>query len=446
VKGALETLLPMCSRMLSAEGPVEIEPEQLRAQGVALAREGYRVLALAAGELPVDRAGNFCQQDLAGLTFLGLVGMTDPLRPEALPAVEACEAAGVDVRMITGDDPETALAIARDLGLAQRREAVVTGRELQQAAEAGNREFDARCNAARVFARVEPHQKLEIVQSLQRGGQFVAVTGDGVNDAPALRAAQVGVAMGRSGTDVARETAEIILTDDNFASVVAGVEEGRIAYSNIRKVIFLLISTGAAEIVLFMLAVLAGLPLPLLAVQLLWLNLVTNGIQDVALAFEPGEGDELRRPPRPPNESIFNRIMVERVLVSALVMGVIAFLYFQHALAAGHSVEEARNSTLLLMVLFENMQAFNSRSETKSLFVHNPLRNKILLIGTVIAQLVHIGAMYTPGLSGVLGVAPVSLDHWLELLLLALSLVVVMELHKLFTRRRALRAKTYPAS
>ncbi|HSQ69685.1 MAG TPA: HAD-IC family P-type ATPase [Steroidobacteraceae bacterium] len=445
VKGALETLLPMCSRMLSADGPVAIEPEQLRAQGVALAREGYRVLALAAGELPEGRPENFCREDLAGLTFLGLVGMTDPLRPEALAAVEACEAAGVDVRMITGDDPETALAIARDLGLAQQREAVVTGRELQEATADGDREFDARCNPARVFARVEPHQKLEIVQSLQRGGQFVAVTGDGVNDAPALRAAQVGVAMGRSGTDVARETAEIILTDDNFASVVAGVEEGRIAYGNIRKVIFLLISTGAAEIVLFMLAVIAGLPLPLLAVQLLWLNLVTNGIQDVALAFEPGEGDELRRPPRPPNESIFNRIMIERVSISALVMGVIAFLYFQHALATGQGVEEARNSTLLLMVLFENMQAFNSRSETKSIFVHNPLRNKILLFGTVIAQLVHIGAMYTPGLSEVLGVAPVSLDHWLELLLLAFSLVAVMELQKLLTRRRTLREKTFPA-
>jgi magnesium-transporting ATPase (P-type) len=445
VKGALETLLPMCSRMLSADGPVAIEPEQLRAQGVALAREGYRVLALAAGELPDGSAENFCREHLVGLTFLGLVGMTDPLRPEALPAVEACEAAGVDVRMITGDDPETALAIARDLGLAQQREGVITGRQLQQAAESGEREFDARCNPARVFARVEPHQKLEIVQSLQRGGQFVAVTGDGVNDAPALRAAQVGVAMGGSGTDVARETAEIILTDDNFASVVAGIEEGRIAYGNIRKVIFLLISTGAAEIVLFMLAVLAGLPLPLLAVQLLWLNLVTNGIQDVALAFEPGEGDELRRPPRPPNESIFNRIMVERVVISALVMGVVAFGYFQHTLAMGESVEQARNSTLLLMVLFENMQAFNSRSETKSIFVHNPLRNKILLVGTVVAQLVHIGAMYTPGLSDVLGVAPVSLDHWLELLVLASGLVVVMELHKLFTRRRTLREQPCPA-
>jgi magnesium-transporting ATPase (P-type) len=228
-----------------------------------------------------------------------------------------------------------------------------------------------------VFARVEPQQKLDIVQSLQRQGHFVAVSGDGANDAPALRAAQVGIAMGKSGTDVARETAELIITDDDFNSMVAGVEEGRIAYANVRKVIFLLISTGAAELVLFTLALITGLPLPLLAVHLLWLNLVTNGIQDVALAFEPGEGDELKRPPRPPHESIFNRIMIERVVISALTIGIVAFLLYQWLLNQGYTMEEARNGTLLLMVLFENIHVFNSRSETRSAFRHNPLRNPI---------------------------------------------------------------------
>jgi magnesium-transporting ATPase (P-type) len=281
---------------------------------------------------------------------------------------------------------------------------------------------------------VGPHQKLDIVQSLQRNGHFVAVSGDGANDAPALRAAQVGVAMGKGGTDVARETADLIITDDNFESIVAGVEEGRVAYANVRKVIFLLISTGAAELVLFTLALLSGLPLPLMAVQLLWLNLVTNGIQDVALAFEPGEGDELSRPPRPPREAIFNRLMIERVVISALVIGTVAFLVFQWLVTRGFSLDEARNGTLLLMVLFENVHVFNCRSEVRSVFRHNPLGNPILLVGTAIAQLVHIGAMYTPWISDVLHIQPVTPQHWLELLGLALSVLIVMELHKAIRR------------
>ncbi|MBT8437852.1 MAG: cation transporting ATPase C-terminal domain-containing protein, partial [Gammaproteobacteria bacterium] len=230
--------------------------------------------------------------------------------------------------------------------------------------------------------------------------------------------------------DVARETADIIITDDNFDSIVDGVEEGRIAYSNVRKVIFLLISTGAAELVLFVLAMITALPLPLLAVQLLWLNLVTNGIQDIALAFEPGEGRELQQPPRPPKEAIFNRIMLERVVISAIVIGVVAFGLFKWLLDQGFTVDQARNSTLLLMVLFENVHVFNSRSETLSVFRHNPLRNKLLLGGTLIAQLVHIGAMYTPWLGDVLGASPVTFEQWLSLLGLALSVMVVMELHK----------------
>jgi magnesium-transporting ATPase (P-type) len=234
---------------------------------------------------------------------------------------------------------------------------------------------------------------------------------------------------------VARETAELIITDDNFSSIVAGIKEGRIAYANVRKVIFLLISTGAAELVLFILALLTGMPLPLLAVQLLWLNLVTNGIQHVALAAEPGEGNELNRPPRPPNERIFNRLMIERVIISALVMGSVAFVLFQLLLSQGYTIDEARNGTLLLMVLFENIQVFNSRSETTSAFLLSPLRNKFLLFATIAAQLVHIGAMYTPWIKDVLKIQPVSPGHWLELLVLALSVLIAMELHKLVWNR-----------
>lgn len=351
-----------------------------------------------------------------------------------------CRAAGIRVAMVTGDHPVTACAIGRELELLQDDSQVITGSQLKTAGSEA--QMDQMTRDALVFARVEPTQKLAIVQSLQRNGHYVAVSGDGANDAPALRSAQVGVAMGKNGTDVARETADIIITDDNFESIVDGIEEGRIAYANVRKVIFLLVSTGAAELVLFVMAMITGLPLPLMAVQLLWLNLVTNGIQDIALAFEPGEGGELGRPPRPPQEAILNRIMLERVIISALVIGAVAFGLFKHLLDQGFSVEQARNSTLLLMVLFENVHVFNCRSETLSVLRHNPLRNKLLLGGTLVAQLVHIGAMYTPWLGEVLGASPVTLQQWFTLFMLALSVMVVMELHKWIRGCFTLRARS----
>ncbi len=435
VKGAVERLLPMCTTMATPAGDVALDAEAIRERAHALASDGYRVLALASGPLALGPEEVFSEEHLHGLTLIALVGMIDPLRGEAKAAVGACHRAGIEVSMVTGDHPATAFAIARELDLADDMQQVVTGMQLREAEQTGPTAVDALTARARVFARVEPQQKLDIVRSLIRNGHFVAVTGDGANDAPALRAAHVGVAMGRSGTDVARETAELIVTDDNFASIVAGIEEGRIAYANVRKVIFLLISTGAAELVLFTLSLATGLPLPLVAVQLLWLNLVTNGIQDIALAFETAEGDELRRPPRPPREPVFNRLMIERVLISAAVMGCVAFATFAWLLQHGYGVEAARNVTLLLMVLFENVHVFNSRSETRSTFGHDPLRNPLLLFGTAAAQLVHIGAMYTPGLSTVLGLSPVSPLDWLSLLGLALTVLVVMEVHKWLRRR-----------
>ncbi|SDZ81054.1 cation-translocating P-type ATPase [Microbulbifer marinus] len=429
VKGALEKLLPMCARMATARGDTALDRERALATMHELAETGARVLAMAEGSWSDDQkfsAENFAAH-LSDLCLLGLVAMVDPMRPEAAAAVRACRQAGIRVCMLTGDHPRTALSIARELGLTDGDEGAVTGGELAQAEKAGAEAVDALTAKTRVYARVSPEQKLTIVQSLQRQGQFVAVTGDGVNDAPALLSAHVGVAMGQRGTEVAKESADLLLTDDNFASVVSGVEEGRIAYQNIRKVIFFLISTGAAEVVLFVLSTALGLPLPLTPVQLLWLNLVTNSVQSIGLALEPGEGDEMQRPPRPPKESLFNPLMLRRVITSGLVMGVLGFTCFYVLLQQGLAVEAARNSLLLLMVLFENVQVFNSRSETHSIFQQLFFSNPILLLGTLAAQGIHILAMYSPLMQEVLGVTPVSAAHWSTLLGVALLQLLAME-------------------
>lgn len=448
VKGALEKLLPMCSKMAGAEDDIPLDGENALAMMQQLAQRGARVLAIAEGRAKqCDHCSpEALKQQLHDLCLLGLVAMIDPLRPEATDAVAACKDAGIRVSMLTGDHPHTALSIARELGMVSDRDTAVSGPQLAQAEKEGPTAVDALTAGTAVYARVTPQQKLTIVQSLQRQGEFVAVTGDGVNDAPALRSAHVGVAMGERGTEVAKASADLLLTDDNFASVVAGVEEGRIAYRNIRKVIFFLISTGVAEVVLFILSTTLGLPLPLTPVQLLWLNLVTNSIQSIGLALEPGEGDEMKRPPRPPRESLFDPLMLRRVITSGLIMGGLAFLSFVWLLELGWSVESARNSVLLLMVLFENVQVFNSRSETRSVFQHPLFSNPVLLLGTFAAQGLHIAAMYSPLMQTVLGIKPVSAGHWLTLLLIALMQLVAMELLLLISRKRGWLASSLPAT
>lgn len=426
VKGAPERVL----KMLKDDKATK---KRIKQMAVEMAQSGYRVLALAQGTAPPDLSGQVAPPEPAGLTCLGLVGMIDPLREGVEKAVADVHSAGVKTMMITGDHPVTALAISRQLGLAEREDQVVTGRQLQKASD---KQEPVKIAGTRVFARVAPHQKLQIVNAAREEGHFVAVTGDGINDAPALRAANIGVAMGKSGTDVAREAAEMVISDDHFATITAGIEEGRIAYDNIRNVIYLLISTGFAEVVLVALALSTGSPLPLLPVQLLWLNLVTNGIQDVALAFEPGDDDVSARPPRPPQEPIFNKLMIERTVVAALVMGVIGFALFKWALANGWSEPAARNALLLLMVLFENVHIFNCRSEVRSAFSRSPLKSPILMIGMLLAFSIHVSMLYLPFGNSLLGTEPVSIDNWLFIFALSLPILVAMELHKVSWRMR----------
>ncbi len=424
VKGAPERVLTMCDGAADLPSPWSLAHR--------LAEQGDRVLALAEGTFPADLELTQVPPEPQNLTLLGFVGMIDPLRSGVKTAVAACHEAGIAVWMVTGDHPATALAIARDLGLATDASQVVTGRDL---AGKSPHQIQQLIQTSVVFARIAPHQKLQLVNAARELGHFVAVTGDGVNDAPALKAANIGAAMGQAGTDVAREAAELVISDDDFSTIVAGIEEGRIAYDNVRKVIYLLVSTGAAEITLLGLAVATGLPLPLLPVQLLWLNLVTNGIQDVALACEPGEGDVLHRRPRSPREPIFDRLMIERTIIAAVVMGGVSFVTFNWLLHQEQSVAAARNELLLLMVLFEKLHLGNCRSEKQSVFQMSPFSSPILVMGTIVAFLIHVVMMYWPVGNTVLATEPVDIQTWGTMFGLSLTVLGAIEVHKLMRFR-----------
>ena len=437
VKGSPERVLPMCNRLAGDQVLSSEMDTAIRKHASTLAAQGYRVIALASGP-PVAESESPVQ-----LEYLGLVGMHDPIRPEATQAIQRCRAGGVEVAMVTGDHPVTARAIAMELGLVGADAQIVTGDDIHaldnctsENGPSARARLDELVLPARVFARIEPWQKQQIVECFMRAGHFVAVTGDGVNDAPAMQQAHAGVAMGKRGTDVAKESADLIITDDNFASIVSGIEQGRVVYNNIRKVVALLIATGFSALVLFLLCAITGLPMPLTALQLLWLNLIANGVQDVALAFEPAEGSELDRPPRAPDERIFDRRVLEHVLVVGSIMGLLAFSVFAWLLDNGTTVEAARNLVLMQMVLFGNIHALSSRSETRSLFTQPLLGNVFLIIAVPAAQLLHITASYVPAVQATMEVQPVSLLQWLVLLGVACVLLGTEETHKAWLRYR----------
>lgn len=433
VKGSVEKILEFSSYISVNGKKIKIDKKKIKEKGIELASQGYRVLAVAEGEFTMDNdltVENFNDNKIKNLNFLSLVCFIDPLREESKKAVSKCKQAGVDVVMITGDHPATALFIAKELGIAYSMEDVIVGEKLGSSENEITPEFLELVSKTKVFAGVSPLQKLKIVDALVRLGHFVAVTGDGVNDAPALKQANIGVAMG-SGTDVAKETSAMIVVDDNFSSIVKGVEEGRFAYDNVRKVIYLVVSCGVSEILIFALAIVLGTPLPFFAAQLLWLNVVTDGIQDISLAFESGEKGVMDRPPRSPKEGVFNKLMIEQVLVSGLLIGLVVFGVWWYLINILHWEEStARNIILMLMVLFQNMHTFNCRSERKSVFKIPLKRNFILLFGVLGAQLLHNLSMYIPFMQNILGVSPISAKEWLILLFLASSVLWIMELFK----------------
>lgn len=420
IKGSPEIIVAMC----------DIEQEEVQRvleQVNEWAAKGFRNIALA---YKVSSESGIAKE---GYDYIGFAAIADPLREGVKEAVFKAKEAGISVAMVTGDHPKTALFIARELGIAQNEDEVMDGSEISRWIERGGAKEEVA--KKRVFARVSPEQKQRIVKAFQELGHYVAVTGDGVNDAPALKFADIGIAMGRGGTDVARESSDLILTDDAFGSIINGVEEGRVAYDNIRKVIHLLLSTGVAEIVLVVLSILFFIPIPITPVQILWLNIVANGIQDMALAAEEAEPGVLQRKPRNPKEAIFNTTMVSRILVGGLYMGLSAFALFYTLLGFGYGEDAARNITLLLMILFENVHTFNSRSENVSLFKINHAKNKLLWITVAAAQGIHIAAMYNPTMQSILDIQPIEIEVWIALLFIALTLIGVMEIEK-FLRKR----------
>jgi len=443
VKGAPERVADMRSDMLTETGPAPIDRDAIHDASRRMAEDGLRVLAMAYRDLPepLDDPAELTEPDR--LVFLGLQGMMDPSRHGVADAVAACRAAGIRVVMITGDHAITAQAIARRIGIADEDAEVLTGSDLDHMSD---QQLQERVGAVSVYARVSPEDKLQIVRALQERGNVVAVTGDGVNDAPALKAAAIGVAMGRSGTDVAREAADMVLADDNFVSIVAAVEEGRITFDNVRKVTFFLVSTGAATIAAILFSVWAQWPLLMLPAQLLWLNLVTNGLQDVALAFEPGEKTTLQRPPRPAREGVVSHLLWERTLIAGLVMAAGTLVLFRWELDRTDSLERAQSVALTTMVMFMAFHVGNARSESTSLFRLSPVSNPFLFVATLSALAIHAAALYLPPTQYVLRVEPIEAAAWLRIVAVATSILVAMELHKLIRRRFPVGPHAGPAA
>jgi len=426
-KGAAEIVLDACTTVLE-EGSITSLDETARAEIVAraetMAGKGIRVLGVA------SKADGDLATVEENMTFLGLVGLLDPARPEAAASIGACRSAGIEVVMITGDHPATATAIARELGISADGR-VITGRELEQMTDD---ELARDVADVAVYARVSPADKLRIVTAWQKRGAVVAMTGDGVNDAPALKKSDIGVAMGISGTDVSREAAEMVLLDDNFASIVAAVEEGRGIFGNIKKYLMYLISSNVGEILLMAGATVAGMPLPLSAVQILYVNLATDGLPALALSVDPPEKDLMRRPPRDAARGIFTRPVVTLMSLGGVWSGIVNLGVFAGTKALGGTVKEAMAHTFVSLVLIQFFKAYSYRSDRRSV-LHDPFANRWLNLAICWEVLLLAMIMYVPFLQDAFGTSALSVAEWLALFGVAASVVPVLEAGKWMERR-----------
>lgn len=430
IKGAPERVLAQCSKAVRTDGPMVFEPEAVLAEAEQLANEGYRVLALAKREftvLPEPLIPENTEQDL---TFLGLVALIDPPRPEVLQAVADCLTAGITPVMITGDHPGTAMAIARRLGITDNDKTVLTGNEL---AEMSDDAFARVAESIRVYARVSPEQKLRIVKALQLNGEFVAMTGDGVNDAPALKRAGIGVAMGQKGTDVAREAADMVLLDDDFSTIVRAIQAGRRIFDNIRKFIKDTMSSNSGEIWTLFLAPFLGLPIPLLPIHILWINLVTDGLPGLAFTAEPAEPDIMRRAPRPPEESIFAHGMWQHIVWVGLFVGGISIASLAWAVSRG--VEYWQTVVFTVLTVSQLFHSLAVRSERISLFRIGLLSNLPMLGAVMLTLLLQMGVIYVPALNTIFHTQPLPMFDLAVCLVLSSLVLVAVEIEKWLVRR-----------
>ena len=424
VKGSLEKVNSFCTS-INLKNDADLEE-----QNESLASRGYRVIALANGK--VEKKNSYRESDIKDLVFIGMVGFIDPIRKEVVASISECKSAGIKVLMITGDHPLTAFSIAKELDLTNDYKEVTTGLEVDDYLKKDKVIFDEFVKSKKVFTRVTPLQKLEIVESLKRQGEFVAVTGDGVNDAPALKSANIGVAMG-SGTDIARETAKMIIIDDNFKSIVAGVKEGRVAFANIRKIIYFLLSCGLAEVLFFCLSIIFNMPMPLVAIQLLWLNIVTDGIQDFALSFEKAESNIMKEKQKSSSASIIDKSLLTQTLTSGLVIGILVFVVWYYLINfMKMDVEIARGYIMLLMVFMQNIHVFNCRSEKQSAFKVSIKSNPFVVISVICCIILQVIVMEVDVLAKFLQTSPVPIMDVFILFLIASIVLVVIELYKEF--------------
>ncbi len=441
-KGAPDVVLQQCTHYQNREDQaVRLDDEQRRRildANDSMTQDALRVLGVAyrvANNLDNDNDGEFMDDGLEeNLIFVGLIGMIDPARPEVTPALNVARTAGIRTVMITGDYPNTARAIADDIGLLDEGRGVLTGVELDTLDDAALQE---KVRHTDVFARVSPQHKMRVVQALRANGEVVAMTGDGVNDAPSIKQADIGVAMGITGTDVTKETADMVLTDDNYASIVSAVEQGRVIYSNIRKFVYYLLSCNLAEIAIIFLATLMGLPSPLTAIQLLWLNLITDGAPALALGVEEGDPDIMDRPPRPPSEPIINRMMQTGIAIQTIAITAITLIAYKIGLSQYPGQQEIAESMAFVALSFsELLRAFTARSEVYPILKLGLFTNRSMNWAVISSLVLLLAVIYIPFLQPVFDTAPLTWAQWRYLLPLLFVPALAAEGTKWFIARR----------